>query len=98
MGYVGFIEHNTSLRRERVRALVLAALLVASFAAVAEAENDSSSIRTKPDSTLLVGPPTATEPFPLAEPAPPAAVPQQAPSAVQPAEAPAPAPVVAQQP
>jgi hypothetical protein len=96
MGYVGFIEHNTSLRRERVRALVLAALLVASFAAVAEAENDSSSIRTKPDSTLLVGPPTATVPFPLAEPAPPAAAPQQAPPAVQPAEAPAPAPVVAQ--
>ena len=77
-----------------MRALVLAALLVASFAAVAEAENDSSSIRTKPDSTLLVGPPT--QPFPLAEPAPPAAAPQQAPAAVQPAPAPAPAPVVAQ--
>src|SRR5215472_12855310 len=70
-----------------VRALVLAALLVASFAAVAEAENDSSAIRTKPDSTLLVGPPTASQPFPLAEPAPPAAVPQPAvPAAVQPAE------------
>lgn len=77
-----------------MRALVLAALLVASFAAVAEAENDSSSIRTKPDSTLLVGPPT--QPFPLAEPAPPAAATQQAPAAVQPAPAPAPAPVVAQ--
>jgi hypothetical protein len=68
--------------------------LVASFAAVAEAENDSSSIRTKPDSTLTVGP--ATQPFPLAEPAPPAAPAQQAPAAVQPAPAPAPAPVVAQ--
>ena len=77
-----------------MRALVLAALLVASFATVAGAENDSSSIRTKPDSTLLVGPPT--QPFPLAEPAPPAAAPQQAPAAIQPAEAPAPAPVVAQ--
>ena len=78
-----------------MRALVLAALLVASFAAVAEAENDSSSIRTKPDSTLLVGPPT--QPFPLAEPAPPAAAPQPAaPATVQPAAAPAPAPVVAQ--
>jgi hypothetical protein len=68
-------------------------LLVASFAVVAKAENDSSSIRTKPDSTLTVGP--ATQPFPLAAPAPPATAPAPAiPAAIQPA--PAPTPVVAE--
>jgi hypothetical protein len=66
-----------------VRALLLAALLVASFATVASAGNDGSSIPIHPDASLVTSPdqtpPQAPEPV-VAQPAP--------------APAPAPAPVV----
>jgi hypothetical protein len=76
-----------------VRALVLAALLAAGFASVAEAGNDIQSLRTNPDSTLVVGP-TSQSPLPTAEPVAPVATQIPAPAA-QPAPAPAPTPVVA---
>ena len=65
----------------RVRALLLAALLVASFATVARAGNDGSSVPIHPDASLVTSP--NQTPLPAPEPV-----------VAQPAPAPAPAPVV----
>jgi hypothetical protein len=65
-----------------VRALLLAALLVASFATVARAGNDGASVPIHPDASLVASPNQA--PLPAPEPV-----------VAQPAPAPAPAPVVA---
>ena len=67
-----------------MRALLLAALLVASFATVASAGNDGSSVPIHPDSSLVTSP----NQTPLPAPEPVVAQPAPAP-------APAPAPVVA---
>lgn len=77
-----------------MRALLIAALMAASFATVAEAGNDTGSLRTSPDSTLVVGP-TSQSPLPTAQPVEPAPTQITAPVPA-PAPAPAPAPVVAQ--
>ncbi len=64
-----------------MRALLLAALLVASFATVARAGNDGSSVPIHPDASLVTSP--NQTPLPAPEPV-----------VAQPAPAPAPAPVV----